>query len=92
MGELVALDTQNMESDCKKNSEQVRVELTKTAGPTSENKVNVAGTAEESLSKNANGDNSTQMNNHNDDLITFESDPEQDVVSSLEADKESHDG
>ncbi|KAK9059411.1 hypothetical protein SSX86_022031 [Deinandra increscens subsp. villosa] len=90
MGELVALETQNMGSVFKKSSEEDCVEhlekrdldeenehlrdlkLTETVNPTSTNDL----TVKETLSTNSNVDNSSVMNNYNDDLITFEADME----------------
>ncbi|KAI3804532.1 hypothetical protein L1987_26145 [Smallanthus sonchifolius] len=94
MGELVALETQNMESVFKKNSEEDCVNHIEKGLLAEENEhlsglkltetVNLTSandlTVEETLSTNSNIDNSSVMSNYVEDLITFE------------ADKESHDG
>ncbi|KAJ9537006.1 hypothetical protein OSB04_029739 [Centaurea solstitialis] len=150
MGELVALETQNMASALKKNPEEdcvgfsgsprpISVEqkekgnledegellralkLSKTVGSTSASDVNATGRPDETLSGDIDGEyqqehdllgdalqvhsnakiqevpstaeSKSLVNNHNDDLITFETDDhEQDVCSSLETNKESHSG
>ncbi|KAF5815789.1 putative MINDY deubiquitinase [Helianthus annuus] len=92
MGELVALETQNMETVHKKISEEDRVEHlekgdleeanehliipTETVNPNSANDKVVNGTVEEKLTTKANVDNGSAMKNCDDDLITFESDNE----------------
>nr|XP_043628471.1 ubiquitin carboxyl-terminal hydrolase MINDY-1-like [Erigeron canadensis] len=63
-----------------------------TVKPPSENEVIVVGTVEETLSTISNSDSSRLVNNYNDDMITFEKVPGEDVGSSLEADKESDNG
>nr|GEY77719.1 ubiquitin carboxyl-terminal hydrolase MINDY-1 isoform X2 [Tanacetum cinerariifolium] len=69
------------------------LKLSNTDYPTLENDINVGGAPKETPSTISNGDSSSIVNNHNDDLITFEADEEShDVSSSLEADKEGHDG
>ena len=69
------------------------LKLSNTDNPTSENDINVVGTPKETPSTVSHGDNSRPVNNHTDDLITFEADEEShDVSSSLEADKEGHNG
>ncbi|KAI3756253.1 hypothetical protein L1987_56072 [Smallanthus sonchifolius] len=94
MGELVVLETQNMENVSKKNSEEDCVNHIEKGDLAEENEhlsalkltetVNPASandlTVEETLSTNSNINNSSVMNNYIEDLITFE------------ADKESHDG
>ncbi|KAI7743014.1 hypothetical protein M8C21_032679 [Ambrosia artemisiifolia] len=93
MGELVALETQIMESASKKKSEEDCVEHLEKADLEEENghlkalepteTVNPIApnnlNVEETVSANSNFDNGSVSNNFNDDLITFE------------ADKESHD-
>ncbi|XP_076930247.1 uncharacterized protein LOC143594958 [Bidens hawaiensis] len=93
MGELVALETQNMESVSKKNSEEECVEHLEKGELEKENEhlralklteaVNRTSandkTVEETVSTSSNIENHSVMNDRVDDLIT------------LEADKESHD-
>ncbi|KAJ0802498.1 putative MINDY deubiquitinase [Helianthus annuus] len=92
MGELVALETQNMETVHKKISEEDHVEHlekgdiekanehliipTETVNPNSANDKIVNGTVEEKLTTKSNVDNGSAMKNCDDDLITFESDNE----------------
>ncbi|KAM0029926.1 putative MINDY deubiquitinase [Helianthus debilis subsp. tardiflorus] len=92
MGELVALETQNMETVHKKISEEDHVEHlekgdleeanehliipTETVNPNSANDKIVNCTVEEKLTTKSNVENGSAMKNFNDDLITFESDNE----------------
>ncbi|GJR34801.1 hypothetical protein Tco_1210485, partial [Tanacetum coccineum] len=98
MGELVALETQYMASVSEKNPEEDCVDdvastIESSKVPVTENDINVGGAPKETPSTISNGDSSSLVNNHNDDLIRFEADEEShDVSSSLESDKEGHDG
>ncbi|XP_076920657.1 uncharacterized protein LOC143581857 [Bidens hawaiensis] len=90
MGELVALETQKMESVSKKNSEEECVEYLEKRELENENEhlraskptetVNVTSendkTVEETLSTSSNIDNHSVMNDRIDDLITIEDDKE----------------
>ncbi|PWA72784.1 hypothetical protein CTI12_AA267630 [Artemisia annua] len=91
---LVTGEQVETKGDLVEETELLRtLKLSNTDNPTSENDINVGGTPKETPSTASNGDNSSPVNNHTDDLITFEADEERhDVSSSLEADKEGHDG
>ncbi|GJW54958.1 hypothetical protein Tco_0099043, partial [Tanacetum coccineum] len=98
MRELVALETQYMASVSEKNPEEDCVDdvastIESSKVPVTENDINVGGAPKETPSTISNGDSSSLVNNHNDDLIRFEADEEShDVSSSLESDKEGRDG